>query len=171
MSDFFNPSGQSPTAGLLPYFFTFALILLSHVPVSMPWLSGITAGFFLVPIYFVATRGDDYFAGLVLLLMGIVNDLISETPIGFWGLIFCLYFLLVRSQFWVVARGDFRVRWSVFAGTCLAAYFLAFIMAAWRDDMNVDALASFLSALVTIIGFPVIWLLLDYFVQDIKADI
>lgn len=157
MSGFETRASSGGSLRLAPLALSAAFVLLDGLPALTNWLVDLEFGLFLIPIFFVALHADSDFAPVWVLLLGLLNDLLSNAPIGFWGILFCLIYVLSRGQKQGLQNAQIGSYWVSFIVMVAITYLAGYLIAAIRDDMEISAGIYFLSAMVTGLCFPLVY--------------
>lgn len=158
MSSFSQFQPQSWRDLLTSYMAIFILILLEHAPVGNYWLTAMDIGIFFVPIFFLARVYDGPWGLFGIMLLGLAKDATSETPLGFWVLLFCLFFMLSSSQRQFLVNARFRTVWSTFIFITLLTYSAYYLISVLHSGLVQSVLLTSISAVVTMIIFPLVYL-------------
>ena len=158
MSSFSQFQPQSRRDLLMSYLAIFILILFEHAPLGNYWLTAMDIGIFFVPIFFLARVYDGPWGLFGIMLLGLAKDLTSETPLGFWVLLFCLFFMLSSSQRQFLVNAGFRTVWSTFVFICLLTYSAYYLISLVHNDLPESLLLTVISAVATMISFPLVYL-------------
>ena len=131
------------------------LIVFEHAPLGNYWLTVMDIGIFFVPIFFLARVFDAYPALIWLVTLGLLKDLTSETPIGFWMLLFCVFYMLATSQRQFLFNARFRTVWTTFGLLTFLIYVVYYLVSLLHPALEASLLLTSVSAVATIISFPV----------------
>jgi rod shape-determining protein MreD len=156
---------------LVPYFVLAGFIFLDGLPVDYQWLRHIELGLYLVPIFFIAISPSERdFAPFAIIAFGLLNDILSEAPIGFWAFLFCFFYLLAMRQKTVLQEARAGSVWANFAVVCLLTYFAGYLIGLMRADMAIDFWLYLTSALLTGLCFPLLYLPLGWMENQSLSD-
>lgn len=145
----------------LPYLAVLGLVALGGVHHWQGWLAGLDVALPLVPLFIMARQSDSQALPFLVLLAGLFKDILSGTPFGFWGLLFCLFYFMIHSARYMLAAQEDREQWLAFAGNVGLVYFVAYIVALIHIDITPAPLLTFLSALITMLAYPLVLVLFD----------
>ena len=125
-----------------------------------------------VPIFFLARHSEGPVAPIAVLALGVMKDLTSETPIGFWALLFCVFFVLSVTQRHFLQTATFKTVWATYGLLCFLVYGLFYLVSLALSSMVSDFGLSMVAALLTIACFPVVNLLfLRLHRDDVKIGV
>lgn len=152
-------SAASETGSLLviPYLVFLALIIFDNVPSNINGIERLEIGLCFASLFFISLTSEGYFTAVWVALFGLFNDLISDTPIGYWAFIFIIFYGLSSTQRPLLQAAAFGSHWVTYAVLISITYFVGFLVAVLRDDMVVGSLTFFLSALAAIAAFPLVY--------------
>lgn len=156
----FDSTRNHGSINLPLYIGVVVLLLVDCIPGGWVTSINLSAGLFLVPVFYLAVYGDHESAPIGVFLLGLLKDLLSATPIGFWTLLLCAFYGFAYSQRREIRTGGDSREWPIFAVICFGYYLGAWVLARLYGDMPMAVLAHFSSALVTVIAAPLIVYLL-----------
>jgi len=144
---------------LVPYAVLAGFILLDGLPIDYQWLGRIELGLYFVPIFFIAISSSEHdFAPFGIILLGLVNDVLSEAPIGYWTFLFGLFYLLAMGQRSLLQEARLGAIWANFLVLCVATYLAGYFIGLLRADMAIGLGVYFSSAFVTSLFFPLLYI-------------
>lgn len=151
--------GSGDGGGLLfiPYVVLIGLVLTGSVPINVSGLERIEIGLFFAPLFFICVTSESDFTPVALALIGLLHDLIKETPIGYWAVLFILFYGLCRSQRNILQNASFGSFWVTFGVLTGATFLLGYMIALLRDDMAVSGFLLLISLATCVLSFPVIF--------------
>ncbi len=151
--------GSSEGGGLLfiPYAVLLALVITGNLPSHIPGLERLELGLFFAPLFFICLSSESDFTPVALALIGLLNDLLREAPLGYWAFLFVVYYGLCRSQKPTLQNSAFGSYWVTFAVLTALTYLLGYVIALMREDMAVAGVLLLLSLALCIIAFPLIF--------------
>jgi cell shape-determining protein MreD len=156
---------------LVPYFVLAGFIFLDGLPVDAQWVSQIELGLFLVPIFFIAISPSEHdFAPLGIIAFGLLNDVLSEAPLGYWAFLFSFFYLLAMGQKGVLQEARVSGVWGNFSVVILITYFAGYLIALLREDMAIDFWLYLFSAFLTALCFPLLYLPLGWMENQTFSD-
>lgn len=150
-------SGDGGGMVFLPYALLLMLMLAGNVPSHFSGLERLEIGLFFVPLFFIGLTSESDFTPLGLLALGFLNDLLRETPLGYWSLLFVIFYGLTLSQRGVRQNTTFGTYWFTFAILVSIIYFVAYLVSLMRADMAVNSLFMLLSCIACMAFFPVVF--------------
>ena len=166
MTGFDTKQAGGGSLRLVPLTVAAGFVLLDGLPLLTDWLVELEFGLFLIPIFFIAMHADSDFAPVWILALGLLNDLLSHAPIGFWGILFCLMYIFARAQKQSLQNAHLGSCWVSFVVLVVVTYLAGYLIAALRDDMTISAGVYFLSAMVTGFCFPLVYFPLTRLASD-----
>ena len=136
------------------------LLLLDYVPSSDTIGSNVAPALFLIPIFYMAVFNERENMPIIILLFGLLKDLLSVTPLGFWGFLLSLFYAVAYSQRQFIASAGENSDWGVFAVLCLGIYMLAYLLALPIAGLPAAGITGFGSAVITALIYPIVVVLL-----------
>ncbi len=158
MSSLHTGYATGRSSAWFPFLIMFLFCLLEQIPHGIRLFNFIDLGMYLAPLYFIALYNESDVAPFGVLGLGILKDLLSETPLGYWGILFCLFFIMIGVQRRGLLHSAFRVQWVGFGIMAFLLYLVAYIISLIHPVMSSAFLSSILSALVSFILFPLAYL-------------
>ena len=151
--------GSSDGSGLLfiPYAILLALVVTGNLPSHIPGLERLELGLYFAPLFFICLNSESDFTPVALALIGVLNDLLREAPLGYWAFLFVIYYGLCRSQKPILQNAAFGSYWLTFAVLTALTFLLGYFIALMRDDMVVAGTLLLLSLLLCVLAFPLIF--------------
>jgi len=120
---------------LTPALLTVLLVLATAVPVGLPGLPSVMPWFALMAVYYWTLHRPDLLPGGAVFLIGILQDALAGTALGFHAVLLLLVHWVVLTQRWVFYRKSFNVVWWGFSlvagGASIIAWLLGCVVA-WR---------------------------------------
>jgi len=150
----------------VPLLAIFVLIVAEHVPLGGDWLTSMDIGFVFVPMFFLARYSEGPVAPIAILLLGVFKDITSETPIGFWSFLFCVFFILALGQRQLLYNAAFNTVWVTFGFLCFLIYAVFYVAAVLSLSVAPSVGATMLGALLTVLAFPLFNVAFDWLSQD-----
>jgi rod shape-determining protein MreD len=142
------PSWQSRALrlllGLTPTVLSLLLVVISAVPLGLPYLSNISPLLAMMSVYYWSIYRADLMPAPAAFLIGLVQDLVGGGPLGLMALVLLLVHGLCVSQRRVFLSKPFLVGWWGFmfvaAGAAVVAWTLACLyFVSWFDPRPVAA--------------------------------
>ena len=152
--------GSSDSGGgllFIPYAVLLVLVVTGNLPSHIPGLERLELGLFFAPLFFICLNSESDFTPVALALIGLLNDLIREAPLGYWAFLFVIYYGLCRSQKPILQNAVFSFYWVTFAVLTALTYLLGYFIALMRDDMVVAGFLLLLSLVLCVIAFPLVF--------------
>ena len=157
MSSFDTRSDYAGANRFLPLVVLVVFILLDGLPPMSNLLVHIDLGLFLIPVFIIGLKTEKEFAPLGILTLGLLYDLLSQAPLGYWSVLFCLLFSIALVQRQMLQNAKWPSHWTSFVLSVGLTYLVGFVIAAARSDMVVDGSEYVISALLTAFCFPMIY--------------
>ena len=165
---------RAPDGGslwLVPYLVLAWFIMLDGLPVDYYWLTHLEIGLYLMPIFFIAiSPSDSDFAPVGIIAFGLLNDVLSEAPIGYWAFLFGFFYLLAMGQKAVLREARMTGIWINFLVLCVLTYFAGYLIGLLRADMEINFLLYLSSALLTGLCFPLLYFPLGWMENQTFLD-
>ncbi|MGI9440157.1 MAG: rod shape-determining protein MreD [Parvibaculales bacterium] len=136
------------------------LLLLDCAPTSDIIGINVAPMLFLIPIFYMAVFNERESTPIVILLLGLLKDLLSVTPLGFWGFLFSLFYALAYSQRQFIAGAGEYSDWGVFAALCFGIFLLAYLLGLSIDSLPPAGIAGFGSTIITALIYPIVVMVL-----------
>lgn len=138
----------------LPLLFTVFLMMALCVPVYLVEGQVPLPNIALASLFFWAMNGPSFMPPWAVFLVGLVQDLLSGTPLGFWVVLY-----LLAHGFTLTQRVFFRGRTGIGAWLGFALVTMLVAIAAWLMGMAIyerwlDPSPLALQALVTLVSYP-----------------
>lgn len=144
---------------LFPFAFTLLLIMGAIVPLRVPDLSPIIPSLGLISIFYWAIYRPGLMPGWAVFLLGLVQDLLSGSPVGIHALVYLLVAAAVGSQRRILAAGSFTFVWSLFLPAAAVAFFLIWLLYSLNLMTIIDPRSVMFQYLTTIAVYPCLaWL-------------
>jgi len=92
----FRSTNEARGGMFVPYLLVLFFILVESVPVNFFFSGQLKIGLYFVPLFFIGLTAESDATPISLAVLGLVNDILSEMPLGFWSslfVIFCLLFI------------------------------------------------------------------------------
>lgn len=118
---------QCTMRALVPPFVTLVIVLLSQLPYGAPYLPEVTPALSLIAVYYWSIYRPELLPAYAVFLIGLVQDILSGTPLGITALVLLVVHAIVSAQRRVFLGKTFLVEWWGFllvAGGALAATWL-----------------------------------------------
>ena len=140
------------------------LMLLDCVPGNYVGAAYISPSLFLIPIFYVAVFSEQEMSPVIVLLLGLFKDLLSATPLGFWGLLLCGFYGLafLQRQFVQSASGQGAVQnplqrdWAVFSILTAGVFFVGYLLGLFLDVPAAQFTTYLGSFILTALLYPMI---------------
>lgn len=140
--------------GITPALLTLMLVLASGLPLGVPGLPQVMPWFALMAVYYWTLHRPDLLPGGAVFLIGILQDAVSGTALGFHAVLLLAVHWVVLTQRWVFYRKSFNVVWwgfSLVAGGAAIVSWLLGSVVAWRP---LDVRPFLLQLALTVALYP-----------------
>lgn len=145
----------------LPVALTLLLMLFALTPTNVPGLAPAMPMFALMSVYFWAIYRPEMMGYGAAFSLGLLEDLLTSTPIGCTALVFLLtQWIVLRQQKFFNAK-PFVVTWFAFIFVAAGAALIRWIAVGFIADSGFTPVGpSFASYLITVAVYPLIgWVL------------
>ena len=156
MSGFGNQPRETSLQSSLPYIIAVFLVVLTGLPLGLVSLPQLSLALFLAPLFGVAMRAEADLMPVFFILLGLLADVLTEAPLGYWAFLSCLFYILSSGQKLVLQNASFGSHWLSFFIIILIVYLAGFAIALLRDDLTLRFGGHMLSALFTGLFYPII---------------
>lgn len=153
----FKSSGDSGVGIIIPYLVALTFILLASIPVNIFATGQLEIGLYFVPLFFIGLTAESDATPIFLAALGLLNDVLSEMPLGFWSSLFVVFYLLCASQRGILSTASFGSYWITFSVLITMTYLVAYLLALMIGDLHLATVPFFLSAFICILFFPLIY--------------
>ena len=162
---------NEPGGGLfVPYILVLIFIFLESLPNNFFVMAQLKIGLYFTPLFFIGLTAESDATPAFLACLGLLNDIVSEMPLGFWSSLFVIFYLLCVSQRNILSSASFGSYWITFAVLVAMTYLSAFLLALMIGDLHLATVPFFLSALVCILFFPLLYFPLSFFRETLSAS-
>lgn len=166
MGGYETRSGKSGSIRFVPFAILTIFILLDGLPGLGGWIAHLELGLFFIPLFYIGLHAENDFTPVAVLALGVLCDVLGDAPIGFWGVLFCVMYVLAVSQKQILQNADWGSYWTSFIVLVAATYLVGYLIALMRSDIQVAAGLYFVSAMVTGLVFPFIYYPLNWIQAD-----
>ncbi|WP_114395407.1 rod shape-determining protein MreD [Oleisolibacter albus] len=140
---------------LLPSASTVLLMLVGMVPMQLPGWSSVAPPLALMSIFYWAVHRPDLLRPSVVFLIGVLQDLLSGTPLGLTPLAFVLSYWLLLTQRRFFLGTSFLVLWYGFALVAFGAGAVQWAVFSLIAVDLLDARPVAMQALLATVLFPI----------------
>lgn len=141
---------------LTPIVLTLLLVFLSTLPWRLPNFATVAPAFSLMAIYYWGIYRPDRLPYVAGFLLGLLQDLLTGTPIGMTALVLLLVQGVVVSQRRFLLNQPFVVVWAAFFLVAPGAALLNWGIGSLMRDAIVPALPLVVQTVLTILLYPVL---------------
>ena len=148
---------------MTPFGLTLIMVIVSMVPMHVPEYARVVPLLSLMAIYHWAVFRPELLPAFAVFVIGLLQDILSGTPIGVHALVFLIVYGLVLSQRRFLAGKSFAVVWLGFSLVASGAAVLSWILVSAYNVVLVDPRPVFFQYLMTLGTFPLLgWFLLRW---------
>ena len=157
---------------LVPFGVTLILMLFAMTPTYIPGLSHITPMYALMAVYFWSIYRPDLLGYGSTFAIGVLEDLLSGTPLGSGALILLLCQRVVFSQQKFFNNKPFGIIWLAFALVALGASLLRWFCVGLVASSGFTPIGEMLTAyLMTVAVYPIVgWCLAKAHMKLLSQD-
>ena len=141
----------------IPYLLLVLFVLLDNIKTGIFPASSLELGLYFVPLFFIGLTAESDATPIIIALLGLINDISNEMPLGFYAALFVIFYLLCVSQRSLLANTRLSSHWLTFSVLVAMTYFIAYLLALILDDVHMATLPLFLSAFACCAVFPLIY--------------
>ncbi|MDR3519088.1 MAG: rod shape-determining protein MreD [Azospirillaceae bacterium] len=141
---------------LMPLASTLLLVLLTMVPVVLPGFTAIMPAWGLMAVYYWVVFRPDLLPTSAAFAIGLLQDLLSGTPLGMNALVFVVVHWIVLTQRRFFVSTSFVVLWSGFALVVLIAMSVSWLSYSVLSLTLAPLDAALFQALLSLTVFPVV---------------
>jgi rod shape-determining protein MreD len=145
---------------LIPFGMSFALVLLSVIPVGLPGYSSIAPLLPVMGVYYWAIYRPDLLPAWAAFVIGLLADILAGTPLGVNALVLLLVQCVTASQRRFFLAKSFLVAWWAFAVLAAGAIGLIWLLVSLLDGRLIDPGPVAVDYIVMLGLFPVLTRLL-----------
>lgn len=154
---------DSGARNLTPFGLTIIMLIISMAPVHVPGYARVVPLLSLMAVYHWTVFRPELLPAFAVFVIGLLQDILSGTPIGIHALVFLIVYGLVLSQRRFLAGKSFAVVWLGFSLVASGAALLSWILVSAYDVALVDPEPVVFQYLMTLGTFPLLgWLLLRW---------
>lgn len=141
----------------VPYILLMLFVLLDNVQTGIFPASSVELGLYFVPLFVIGLTAESDATPIFIALLGLINDISNEMPLGFYAALFVVFYLLCASQRSLLANTRFSSYWLTFGVLVTMTHFMAYLLAFVLDEVHLTTLPLFLSAIACCAAFPFIY--------------
>lgn len=145
------------TRGIVPSLVLFLAVVVAAVPWALPSRASFILPLLLIIIVYVLTlRRHAVLPGLSVFTAGLLMDILTAGPLGYWAIIFLLTHTLASLFSKRAARPGFGMLWLVFAATAVAASLSGWALASLYFVRMIDWQPMLIGGAVAVALFPLV---------------
>lgn len=156
MSSFGSAPRETMLQSSLPYVLSLLCVLLNGIPLGLMSMPQLALGMFLIPLFTISLKSDNDLTPVIFIALGVLADLLTEAPIGYWAFLAVLFYILSSGQKQVLQNAAFSSHWVSFIVVILIVYLAGFAISLLRDDLVIRLGGHFMSAILTGLCYPLI---------------
>ncbi len=162
-----NHSGrQNNILDLFAAFVCIIFILIPHTTLLSGIYFGLTPHLVLIPIFLWSYYRGQGIMLVWLFLLGFLQDAFTLAPFGFWSLIFCAFFGIVRSQYNLLSQRLLQFELALFA-ICTGTIYVLIIFVNWEKSSFIN---MFLSYIILLAIYIPLGQLLRYGFERLRSE-
>jgi len=142
------------TRASVPLTLTLVMVILNVVPLRLPDYAGLAPGFVLMAAFYWTVHRPDLMRPWAVFLVGLLDDVLSGTPLGVNALILLLVHWMIMSQHKAFRGQSFVVVWLGFAMIAFGAKLLLAIVVPLIGYGLLDPLALLVQYALTVALYP-----------------
>ncbi len=144
---------------LLPLALGLAAVLLGTTPLYLPGYGAVAPDFALMAVFYWAIYRPDLFPAAVAFSVGLVQDALMGTPMGFNALVLLAAYGAIVAQRRFFQNKSFLVVWWAFSLVGLGAALMGWALMSVIDVRFIEPLPPLFAGLVTVGLYPFVgWL-------------
>jgi rod shape-determining protein MreD len=148
------------TRGAIPLGLTLLVVIVNIIPLRLPDYSLMAPDFVLMAVYYWTVHRPDLMRPGSVFVIGVIDDILSGTPLGVSSLVLLFAHWAIVSQHKVFRSQSFAVLWCGFALVASGAKILMILMALATGYGLGDPLRLAMQYALTVALYPLIALLM-----------
>lgn len=141
--------------GMVPAASVACLILPALLPLGAPWLSEAMPHFSMMAVFYWALYRPDLLPAAAVFCTGLVQDILSGSPVGLNALTLLAVLAVTQSQRQAIVFRPFPIAWGGFALIAAGAFLAMWLLTSLLALRPVLAPAALLQCITTVLVFPV----------------
>ncbi len=154
MNERFEAILARTTRGLVPAATILLMLVVSLVPLNLPYFSQIAPAVTLIAVFYWTIYRPDLLPPAAVFVLGALQDLVVGTPLGMSALVLLLTSGFVRSQRRALLAKSFAIVWLGFAVTALGVALLSWLAASLYFLTMVRIVPVLVQGAVTVALYP-----------------
>ena len=122
----------------------------------------------LAVVFFWAVYDSDALPLSLLFVLGVINDFLSGSPLGLWGLLFILLHIYMVQQERIFATMRFLMQWVSFGLVSFLAYAFIYLLFVGWQGLALPFSVIFVSYGFTFLFFPLVFFFLNRLVRVVR---
>jgi len=148
---------------LTPFALTLILVIVNMIPMHIPGYARVVPLLSLMAVYHWTVFRPELLPAAAVFVIGLLQDILSGTPIGIHALVFLIVYGVVISQRRFLAGKSFAVVWLGFSIVATGAAVISWVLMSMYHAALVDPRPVFFQYLLTLGVFPPLgWLLMRW---------
>ncbi len=145
------------TKGIVPSLVLFFAVVVAAVPWALPSRASFILPLLLIIFVFVLTlRRQRELPSLSVFAAGLLMDILTAGPLGYWAIIFLLTHTLASLYAKRDAKPGFGMLWLVFGATAVAASVSGWALASLYFVRLIDWQPMLIGGVVAVVLFPLV---------------
>jgi rod shape-determining protein MreD len=153
-------SFQSAMRLCVPHVLTLFFVLLNVAAFSLPFSAMLKPDFVLAAVFYWAVFRPTLMPPAATFALGLLMDLLSGTPAGFYALTYVAVHWIIRDQRRFLMGQPYMTMWTGYAIVCVATGIMQWLLFAAIQFTIPDILPLLFKTAMGIVTFPVLVLLL-----------
>ncbi len=154
----------------LPFLVSAVLVLFSYAPLNVVFWGSLRPAIGAACVYFWLQHRPDLFNLVSVFCLGLLDDVISTSPLGSNILEMLLMYVLVNNTSRLLNAKPFIVLWYGFALLLLLTMFVRYLVVSIYYSHFLPPSLMFFSYMVTIAVYPLVSLLLAFVQNNLIQD-
>ena len=145
----------------VPFAITVLFVVAGSIPMPVPGYGDVAPAASLMAVYYWSVYRSDLFPAAAVFAVGVLNDVLSGTPLGLSALVLLGVYALVASQRRYLYDKPFLMHWAGFVFFAAAAGLSKWAIMSFFDGVVLDLRPTLFQLLMTLVLYPcVAWLLM-----------
>jgi rod shape-determining protein MreD len=141
---------------LLPLGLALLAIIFAATPLYLPGYGAVAPNFLLMVVFYWSIYRPDLFPAAVVFAVGLIQDAMTGTPLGFNALVLLGVHGVVVTQRRFFQGKSFAVIWWAFAFVAFAAVFSGWLLAVMFGGGVISAWPAIFSAMLALALYPIV---------------
>ena len=155
---------------IVPFFSTVLCILFTMIPLGLSNAFMAPPSFALMAIFTWILVRPSLMPAAAVVVLGLLQDLIWGGPLGLWGVVFLLAYVLTLSQRQFLNGRGFGITWAAFGVVAVVCELLAWIIASLFYWQVMPVLPILSQTILSFAFYPLFGRMAPFFVRHIGAQ-